>query len=141
MIEITPPENVGLSPARLALVSDHLKKYVDEGKIPGFQVLVARRGQAVYLDRYGLRDVEDDAYQCQMRGYSSNFRGISLRARGIGPSIISASPIPRSARSSLTTKTVTPLAIKLATSSAKRGLIFCCRSPNASGGTLCPFTT
>lgn len=58
MIELTAPANVGLSATRLALASDHLKRYVDDGKIPGFQALISRKGQVAYLDRYGLRDVE-----------------------------------------------------------------------------------
>ena len=58
MIELTAPENVGLSATRLCTIADHFNKYVDEGKIPGYLVLIARRGKAAYLHRYGLRDVE-----------------------------------------------------------------------------------
>ena len=59
MIELTNPENVGLSSARLERLAAHFDRYVDAGKIPGYLVLVARRGQAAYLHRYGMRDVED----------------------------------------------------------------------------------
>ena len=58
MIELTRPEDVGLSSARLNTIADHFNRYVDEGKIPGYLVLVARRGKPAYLHRYGLRDVE-----------------------------------------------------------------------------------
>ncbi len=58
MIELTAPENVGLSAARLSTIADHFNRYVDEGKLPGYLVLIARRGKAAYLHRYGLRDVE-----------------------------------------------------------------------------------
>ena len=58
MIELTPPENVGLSAARLSYIPDHFNRYVDDGKIPGYLVLIARRGKVAYLHRYGLRDVE-----------------------------------------------------------------------------------
>ena len=58
MIDLTPPENVGLSAGRLRAIADHFNRYVDEGKIPGYLVLIARRGKAAYLHRYGLRDVE-----------------------------------------------------------------------------------
>ena len=58
MIETVSPESVGLSSARLNRIPEHLKGYVDEGRIPGYLVLVARRGQPAYLYRYGLCDVE-----------------------------------------------------------------------------------
>ena len=58
MIELAPPENVGLSADHLGRIAAHFNRYVDEGKIPGYLVLIARRGKAAYLHRYGLRDVE-----------------------------------------------------------------------------------
>ena len=58
MIELTSPESVGLSSDRLGYIADHFNRYVDEGKIPGYLVLIARRGKAAYLHRYGERDVE-----------------------------------------------------------------------------------
>ena len=58
MIELAPPENVGLNAMRLGNIADHFNQYVDAGKIPGYLVLIARRGKAAYLHRYGLRDVE-----------------------------------------------------------------------------------
>ena len=58
MIDLTCPEDLGLSSARLNCIADHFDRYVDEGKIPGYLVLVARRGKAAYLHRCGLRDVE-----------------------------------------------------------------------------------
>lgn len=58
MIELTRPESVGLSTDRLGRIAAHFDRYVDEGKIPGYLALIARRGKAAYLHRYGLRDVE-----------------------------------------------------------------------------------
>ncbi|MCY3833269.1 MAG: serine hydrolase [Chloroflexi bacterium] len=58
MIELACPESVGLSTDRLSRIAAHFDRYVDAGKIPGYLVLVARRGKAVYLHRYGQRDVE-----------------------------------------------------------------------------------
>ena len=58
MIELTPPENVGLGADRLDRIAAHFDRYVDEGMIPGYLVLIARRGRAAYLHRYGARDVE-----------------------------------------------------------------------------------
>lgn len=36
-----------------------LHRYVDQGKIPGVQTLVSRRGQLVHRDCYGFRDIEN----------------------------------------------------------------------------------
>lgn len=58
MIDLTRPETVGLSADRLERIAARFDRYVDEGKIPGYLVLIARRGKATYLHRYGLRDVE-----------------------------------------------------------------------------------
>ena len=57
-IECVVPESLGLNSARLGRISVYLKDYVESGKLPGYLVVVARRGQPVYLDRYGWRDVE-----------------------------------------------------------------------------------
>ena len=58
MIDQTAPETVGLSARRLSRIAAHFNRYVDEGKIPGYLVLVARRGSLAYLHCYGARDVE-----------------------------------------------------------------------------------
>lgn len=58
MIERTDPATVGLCADRLDRIAAHFNRYVDEGLIPGYLVLVARRGRAAYLHRYGARDVE-----------------------------------------------------------------------------------
>ena len=59
MLQIVTPESVGIDSGQLSRVSEHLRKrYVAPGKIPGSITLVARRGQACYLDVQGYRDVE-----------------------------------------------------------------------------------
>ena len=58
MIKLTRPETVGLSTGRLGRIAARFDRYVDEGKIPGYLALIARRGKTAYLHRYGLRDVE-----------------------------------------------------------------------------------
>ena len=58
-MDIVTPESVGLDSTQLSRVHEHLdKRYVEPGKIPGSITLVARRGQACYLDVQGARDVE-----------------------------------------------------------------------------------
>ena len=59
MLDIVTPESVGMDSAQLARVSEHLtKRYIEPGKIPGSITLVARGGQACYLDVQGHRDLE-----------------------------------------------------------------------------------
>jgi len=57
-MQLVTPESVGLDSAQLARVSEHLRtRYVAPGKIPGCITLIARRGQACFLDIQGQRDV------------------------------------------------------------------------------------
>ena len=50
--------NLGFDADRLERVGDLCHWYVDEGKLPGTSVLVARGGEVVYRDVYGMADVE-----------------------------------------------------------------------------------
>lgn len=52
------PRNVGMCADRLSRLDDHLKKYVDDGLLPGWLIAVARRGEVVHLSTYGHADVE-----------------------------------------------------------------------------------
>src|SRR6266536_4406644 len=52
------PEEVGLSSSRLARIGDHMKRYIDAGKIAGTLTLVARRGQVAYLEPLGHLEIE-----------------------------------------------------------------------------------
>lgn len=52
------PEDVGMSSAGLANVSQLVQGYVDDGKYPGAICLVARRGKVVHSVTYGDMDVE-----------------------------------------------------------------------------------
>ncbi len=47
------PEAIGLSAARLQLLSDAFKREVDKGTLPGATVLVARKGQIGWFDAIG----------------------------------------------------------------------------------------
>ncbi len=50
------PEDVGLSSARLARITETLKADVERGRIPGAVVVVARRGRIAYAETVGFRD-------------------------------------------------------------------------------------
>ena len=59
-IEIDPGE-VGFDQERLGRIDTHFRRYVDDGRLPGWLILVARRGQVAHLSTYGHRDVEAEA--------------------------------------------------------------------------------
>jgi len=50
------PEQVGLSSERLERVSRALRSEIEAGKFPGAVALVARKGQVVYFESFGVRD-------------------------------------------------------------------------------------
>src|SRR5215831_18963446 len=53
------PKQAGFSAERLARITDHLKRsYIDNGKIAGCQVLVARHGHPAYFASLGQMDRE-----------------------------------------------------------------------------------
>ena len=56
-VELDPSEG-GFDPERLERLGTHLRRYVDDGRLPGTNVLVSRGGKVVYHDVYGYRDVE-----------------------------------------------------------------------------------
>nr|WP_255566604.1 serine hydrolase domain-containing protein [Iamia sp. SCSIO 61187] len=51
----------GFDRDRLGRLDAVLHRYVDDGKIPGVQTLVSRRGELVHRDLYGCTDVETGA--------------------------------------------------------------------------------
>jgi CubicO group peptidase (beta-lactamase class C family) len=51
-------ENAGLSPARLTRIDALMRRYVDDGKLAGIIATVARRGLTVYLEKFGMMDIE-----------------------------------------------------------------------------------
>jgi len=57
-LPITQPERVGLSSKRLTLIDGYMQSVVEEGKISGAVVLIARRGKTVYFKTFGWMDIE-----------------------------------------------------------------------------------
>ena len=59
VLEVTADaKEAGFDGARLRRIDAHFRRYVDDGRLPGWQVLVSRRGEIVHLSEYGLRDKE-----------------------------------------------------------------------------------
>ncbi len=52
------PEELGLSSERLQRLSAVFQEYVDEGKLSGSVILIARHGKVAYLEAFGHRDRE-----------------------------------------------------------------------------------
>lgn len=48
-----PPESVGMSPERLERITATLTKEIDDKKLPGAVVMVARQGKLVYAKSFG----------------------------------------------------------------------------------------
>ena len=56
-VQVEPAE-VGFDAGRLARIDRQLARYVDDGRLAGWQVVVSRRGKRVHSSTYGLRDKE-----------------------------------------------------------------------------------
>jgi CubicO group peptidase (beta-lactamase class C family) len=54
----SPPEKVGLSGERLQRIASVLKSEVDNGRVPGAVVAIARKGQLAYFETVGFLDAE-----------------------------------------------------------------------------------
>jgi CubicO group peptidase (beta-lactamase class C family) len=61
--ELTPetdPAEVGLDADRLARIDRHFARYVDDGRLAGWQAVITRRGKIAHVGSHGLRDAEAD---------------------------------------------------------------------------------
>jgi CubicO group peptidase (beta-lactamase class C family) len=56
-VDVDPGE-VGFDAERLQRIDRHFGRYVDDGRLPGWLILVARRGQVAHLSTCGARDKE-----------------------------------------------------------------------------------
>ncbi len=56
--EVGDPAGLGFDTSRLERLGPWMRRYIDAGKIPGAQILIARRGQIAWTECAGLRDVE-----------------------------------------------------------------------------------
>ncbi|MGI9646084.1 MAG: serine hydrolase domain-containing protein [Ilumatobacteraceae bacterium] len=53
-----PTAAAGFDPDRLERIDRHFARYVDDGRLPGIQVVVSRRGQVVHASTHGRRSIE-----------------------------------------------------------------------------------
>jgi CubicO group peptidase (beta-lactamase class C family) len=61
------PEEVGLSSARLARVTEVVKAEIAKGRYSGAVALVARRGKIAYFEAFGQRDPQAGAIPTRAR--------------------------------------------------------------------------
>ena len=54
----TDAEEVGFDAGRLERIDRHFARYVEEGQLPGWLIVVTRRGKVAHLSRCGHADVE-----------------------------------------------------------------------------------
>ncbi len=52
------PAAAGFDRDRLARLDAHFRRYVDDGRLPGWSLVVTRGGKVVHLARYGMADAE-----------------------------------------------------------------------------------
>ena len=55
-VRAATPSEVGLSPARLARLTERMKQGVAAGEIPGAVVMIGRNGKIAYQESFGVRD-------------------------------------------------------------------------------------
>jgi CubicO group peptidase (beta-lactamase class C family) len=55
------PAEVGFDPKRLANLDNHFARYVDNGLLAGWQIVVTRHGEVAHASTCGLRDKESGA--------------------------------------------------------------------------------
>ncbi|HVY09216.1 MAG TPA: serine hydrolase domain-containing protein [Mycobacteriales bacterium] len=54
----TDPARVGIDAERLSRIDRHFATYVDDGRLPGWQITISRRGEIAHLSSYGQADIE-----------------------------------------------------------------------------------
>ena len=52
------PGEVGFDPVRLSRIDTHFRRYVDDGRLAGWTIAVARHGRVVHLAHHGLADIQ-----------------------------------------------------------------------------------
>src|SRR4051812_23046952 len=58
---VAEPADVGLDAERLTRIDRHFERYVQDGRLPGFLVVVSRAGRIAHAARAGRRDLEAGA--------------------------------------------------------------------------------
>jgi len=95
-LAMAPAEQFGMSKQRLDRIHDALKQEIEQGKLAGTVVLVARKGKLVYADAVGFQDKEEGkpmALDALFRIYSMTKPLVSVAAMMLVEEGRSSSPI------------------------------------------------
>lgn len=57
-LQTRDPAELGFDPERLARIDRHFSGYVDDGRLPGWQIVVSRAGDVAHASTYGYRNVD-----------------------------------------------------------------------------------
>ena len=57
-LQTSDPAEFGFDADRLSRIDRHFAAYVDDGRLPGWQVVVSRGGNVVHASTYGTRDID-----------------------------------------------------------------------------------
>jgi CubicO group peptidase (beta-lactamase class C family) len=58
--ELSDPNELGFDASRLGRIDEHFRRYVDDGRLPGWQVVVSRGGKVAHASTYGHQDRDAD---------------------------------------------------------------------------------
>ncbi len=56
---VTDPAEAGMAPQRIERISRTMQEFVDQGRLPGSVVLIARKGKIAYWEAFGYSDIEE----------------------------------------------------------------------------------
>ena len=95
----TDAEEVGFDAGRLERIDRHFTRYVEEGRLPGWLIVVTRRGRVTHLSRCGHADVESG----RLVEVDTHTDCFPLIGRGLAGEIAQAATTPRG-RAALTSR-------------------------------------
>ena len=60
LLPVAKPEAVGLDPKKLEAVNKKMEALIEENRLTGGTVVIARKGKVAHFETYGLRNREED---------------------------------------------------------------------------------
>jgi CubicO group peptidase (beta-lactamase class C family) len=60
LLPMAKPEAVGLDPKKLEAVDEKMEALIEENRLTGGTVVIARKGKVAHFETYGLRNREEE---------------------------------------------------------------------------------
>ena len=60
LLPMAKPEVVGLDPKKLEVVNEKMENLIEENRLTGGTVVIARKGKVAHFETYGLRNLEEE---------------------------------------------------------------------------------